>query len=107
LRNSAVDAGRRLAFSSASVREGTKRVKKLIQVEPAGAEVILPVRFAYTVESAAAVLDVSRSTIYTLFTEGRLTPRKILNRTVILDADLRKFLAELPAADVRIAGDAA
>ncbi len=56
------------------------------KIDPAGLSVI----------EAARLAGVGRSTIYEELASGRLQARKLGRRTVILDADLRQWLASLP-----------
>lgn len=55
------------------------------------------VRLAHSVENAAALLDVGRTTVFELIRTGRLRAVKLGGRTLIPDAALRDFLAGLPA----------
>ena len=50
-----------------------------------------------TVPEAAKVAGVGRSTVYEELASGRLKARKLGRRTIILEADLRDWLAALPA----------
>lgn len=52
---------------------------------------------AYTVEMAAKAATVGRTTIYEAIGAGALKARKLGRRTVILDEDLRAWLASLPS----------
>jgi len=54
-------------------------------------------RLAHSVENAAALLDVGRTTVFELIRTGRLRAVKLGGRTLIPDAALRDFLATLPA----------
>jgi len=51
---------------------------------------------AHSVENAAALLDVGRTTVFELIRTGRLRAVKLGGRTLIPDAALRDFLATLP-----------
>ena len=55
------------------------------------------IRLAHSVENAAALLDVGRTTIFELIRVGRLRAVKLGGRTLIPDAALREFLINLPA----------
>ena len=41
---------------------------------------------------------VSHATLYAMFAKGLLTPRKVLAKTVVTEADLQAFIAGLPPA---------
>jgi hypothetical protein len=51
---------------------------------------------AYSVTSAAAIAGVGRTFLYAEIRVGRLVARKAGRRTVVLDSDLRNWLASLP-----------
>ena len=55
------------------------------------------VRIAHSVENAAALLDVGRTTVFELIRTGKIKAVKLGGRTLIPDAALRDFLASLPA----------
>ena len=57
---------------------------------------LLPV--TVTVQQATAISGLSRASIYNLFTQGLLKPRKYGTKTLILYADLVAFLHGLPLA---------
>lgn len=52
---------------------------------------------AYSIDQAAIVMGISKSSIYTLIDEGRLVARKFGRRTVITRFDAEVFLQSLPA----------
>lgn len=52
---------------------------------------------AHSVDGAARAANIGRVTIYEEIREGRLKARKVGRRTIILDEDLRAWLAALPA----------
>ncbi|MCH2497392.1 MAG: helix-turn-helix domain-containing protein [Erythrobacter sp.] len=52
--------------------------------------------FAYSVEEAAKIAGLSRSSIYLALGDGRLTARKAGRRTIICPQDLQKFVRDLP-----------
>ena len=57
-------------------------------------------QLSYTVNQAAAVLGIGRTSIYALIRDGELKPVKIRTRTVLLHDDLVAMLARnLPAND--------
>jgi hypothetical protein len=53
-------------------------------------------RITVTVPEAIALSGIGRSSLYKLFHEGKLTPRKSGTRTLILVAELKNFLRSLP-----------
>ena len=53
-------------------------------------------RLAYSPTESAAALGISRARLYELFRQGDLKAKKIGNRTLILAAELDRFLADLP-----------
>lgn len=53
-------------------------------------------KLAVTIYEAGALTGLSRSTIYKLFNEGKLTPRKAGKRTLILVTELEAFIEGLP-----------
>ena len=53
-------------------------------------------RLTLTPIEAAAMLGVSRATLYMLMKTGRLKAYKLDLRTFLLPADLKKFLSKLP-----------
>ena len=52
-------------------------------------------RLTYSVVEAAAVLGISRRSVYELLGSGSLRSVKIGNRRLIRHADLERFVAEL------------
>lgn len=52
---------------------------------------------AYSLDQAAIVMGISKSSIYTLIDEGKLVARKFGRRTVITRLDAEVFLQSLPA----------
>ncbi|MCA0978805.1 helix-turn-helix domain-containing protein [Qipengyuania flava] len=52
--------------------------------------------FAYSVEEAAKIAGLSRSSIYLALGDGRLTARKAGRRTIICPEDLQQFVRDLP-----------
>ena len=55
-------------------------------------------KIAVTLAEATALSGNGRSSLYRLFNEGKLTPRKAGKRTLILVADLEELLQSLPTA---------
>jgi excisionase family DNA binding protein len=53
-------------------------------------------KIAVTVPEASALSGIGRSSIYKLFNERKLTPRKSGRRTLILVEELEEFLKSLP-----------
>lgn len=56
---------------------------------------------AVGVPEAAEMIGIGRSSLYTLFREKKLAPRKSGKRTLILVEDLRRYVDSLPAAEGR------
>jgi excisionase family DNA binding protein len=56
-------------------------------------------RIAVPINKAAELAGLSRSTIYRLFNQRRLTPRKAGNRTLIFVAELEEYLRSLPTGE--------
>lgn len=57
-------------------------------------------KLAVTITEAVALSGIGRSSLYKLFADGALIPRKSGKRTLILVADLEKHIAELPPANL-------
>ncbi len=55
---------------------------------------------AHSVEEAAACANCGRTTVYAAIKSRALAARKIGRRTIILDEDLRGWLASLPMREV-------
>ena len=55
---------------------------------------------AHSVEQAATRANCGRTTLYEEIKSGALAARKIGRRTIILDEDLRAWLAKLPMREV-------
>jgi excisionase family DNA binding protein len=53
---------------------------------------------AVGIPEACRLIGVGRSSVYALIREGRLTPKKIGKRTVLLVTELEAFVQNLPAA---------
>ena len=53
-------------------------------------------KFAYSVEDAAIVADLSRTALYAAIQRGELIARKNGRRTVVLADDLKLYLQQLP-----------
>lgn len=60
---------------------------------------------AYPIPDAARVIGSSRSGIYNLISEGKLTPRRLGGRTLILADDLKRLVHSLPIAPIRQHGN--
>ena len=54
-------------------------------------------RLAYSVEEAAAIIGISRRTVYELLRTGQLRSVKIGSRRLIRHTDLERFIDELDA----------
>jgi excisionase family DNA binding protein len=52
--------------------------------------------WAMSVEEAARILGVGRTSVYAAIASGALKARKLGSRTLILEEDARSFLASLP-----------
>lgn len=52
-------------------------------------------RLAFSIPEAAQRLGISRATLYNLLKSGHLKSVKILGRTLVTDAELRRFLKAL------------
>lgn len=57
-------------------------------------------KMAVGIPEAAQMIGLGRSSIYKLFDEGKLTPRKSGRRTLILVEDLKRYVESLPMAEV-------
>ncbi len=57
--------------------------------------------YALTVPEAVRFSGIARTRLYMLASEGRLELKKCGRRTIVLADDLKRLLAELPAADIR------
>ncbi|HEV7246567.1 MAG TPA: helix-turn-helix domain-containing protein [Shinella sp.] len=55
-------------------------------------------KMAVGVSEAAKMIGLGRTSIYVLFNEKKLTPRKSGKRTLILVKDLEEYLNSLPVA---------
>ncbi len=49
-----------------------------------------------SIAEATRIIGIGRSTLYSVIKEGRLPVRKLGKRTLILRADLERFIATLP-----------
>lgn len=58
-------------------------------------------KMAHSIESASAAADVGRDKIYDAIRTGQLRAKKFGRRTIITDEDLRSFIANLPALELR------
>ena len=54
-------------------------------------------RIAVTIPEAIERSGIGRSSLYKLFTQGRLTPRKLGKRTLIMVEELDALVKSLPA----------
>jgi excisionase family DNA binding protein len=55
-------------------------------------------KLSVTIPEAAEMIGIGRSSLYALFKEKKLTPRKSGKRTLILVEDLKHYVENLPAA---------
>ncbi len=55
-------------------------------------------KLAVTIPEATRIIGVGRTTLYRLFEQGKLTPRKVGKRTLILMEELEAFIQSLPKA---------
>jgi len=53
-------------------------------------------KISVTIPEAVQMIDLGRSSIYKLFDEGKLIPRKSGKRTLILVEDLERYVKSLP-----------
>lgn len=53
-------------------------------------------KIAYTINEACKALGIGRTTIYSEIASGRITARKVHNRTIIRAADLEVYVSSLP-----------
>jgi excisionase family DNA binding protein len=58
--------------------------------------------FAHTIADATKVYGIGRTTPYELIGAKKLDARKCGNRTLITAESLRNYVANLPAADIRM-----
>jgi excisionase family DNA binding protein len=54
----------------------------------------------HTIEAVARITTAGRTSIYAAIKDGSLKARKFGRRTIILDEDLRAWLASLPEREV-------
>ena len=55
-------------------------------------------RLAVSIPRAAEMIGIGRSSLYKLFSEGKIQPRKSGKRTLVLVEDLERYINNLPAA---------
>jgi excisionase family DNA binding protein len=60
------------------------------EVSPGGGQI------AHAIADVVSKAPISRTSVYIAIKEGRLKARKLGRRTLILDEDLRSWLASLP-----------
>ena len=58
-------------------------------------------RLAHSIAETCALTGLGRDAVFAAIRDGRLVARKLGRRTIIVDDDLRQFLAELPRAGGR------
>ena len=54
-------------------------------------------KIAVTIPEAVEMTGISRTTLYKLFSEGKLTRRKMGKRSLVLIEDLERYVKSLPA----------
>ncbi len=54
-------------------------------------------KLAVSVREAAEMIGIGRSSIYALFRDGKLTPRKSGKRTLLIVEELRRYVDSLPS----------
>jgi hypothetical protein len=54
-------------------------------------------KLAVSIPEAAQMVGIGRSSLYALFREKKLTPRKSGKRTLVLVDELRQYVESLPA----------
>ncbi|WP_162931694.1 helix-turn-helix domain-containing protein [Mesorhizobium sp. DCY119] len=55
-------------------------------------------KISVTIPEAVQMTGIGRSSLYTLFREGKIQPRKSGKRTLLLVEDLKRYVENLPAA---------
>ncbi|SFU20998.1 helix-turn-helix domain-containing protein [Mesorhizobium sp. YR577] len=55
-------------------------------------------KISVTIPEAVQMTGIGRSSLYTLFREGKIRPRKSGKRTLLLVEDLKRYVENLPAA---------
>jgi len=55
-------------------------------------------KLSATIPETMAITGLGRSSIYKLFKEKKLTPRKVGKRTLILTDEIEQFIRSLPEA---------
>lgn len=53
-------------------------------------------KISVTLREASALSGIGRSSLYKLFNEGKLTPRKCGKRTLLIRAELEAYIKSLP-----------
>jgi predicted DNA-binding transcriptional regulator AlpA len=66
--------------------------------DAAHSEVNAMTPIAVNIPQAAAMIGIARSSLYRLFQDGQLTPRKSGKRTLVLVSDIERYVANLPKA---------
>jgi hypothetical protein len=61
----------------------------------------MPDTISHTIADAVKVSGLGRTMLYELIGARKIEARKAGNRTLILDASLRAYIAGLPPADIR------
>jgi predicted DNA-binding transcriptional regulator AlpA len=55
-------------------------------------------KIAVTIPEAVALSGIGRTSLYGVFKSGAIKPRKLGKRTLVLVADLERYIASLPVA---------
>jgi predicted DNA-binding transcriptional regulator AlpA len=55
-------------------------------------------KISVTIPEAIAISGIGRSSLYGVFKSGAIKPRKLGKRTLVLVADLERYIASLPVA---------
>ncbi|WP_442680632.1 helix-turn-helix domain-containing protein [Sphingomonas sp. ASY06-1R] len=58
-------------------------------------------KLAYTLKEAIAATGIGKTSLYDDMAAGRLTAKKRGTSTIILTDELRRYLAELPNAEIK------
>lgn len=59
-------------------------------------------QLAVGIPEAAVMIGIGRTSLYCLFRDGKIVPRKSGKRTLVLVSDIERYVAELPKADIGV-----